>query len=523
MGSRAVDGLAPARPAAYAGVATLVSATRRTGSARRSPTSASTGKRYELRARGSGRGTLRTRLAGERVRVAGRITGRPPGAAWMEVRHLVGRLDARSVQFDGPGGGALAGRQPRPAAARPTAPARCRPSGGRSSPASCSATTATSRPTLADDFRGSGLTHLLAVSGENVAFVLAVAGPVLRRLPLAPRWAVTLGVLAFFALVTRGEPSVLRAAAMAALATTAFVAGRPAPALRHLALAVCGLVLVDPLLVRSVGFRLSVAASVGILVIAPVLRRSLPGPAVLVEPFAVTAGAQLAVAPLLVSTFGGVPVASVPANLLAGPAAGLVMAWGLVGGSRPGVAGGTVAHLLHLPTEPAHRVDRVRWRAGPRPRRWVSSAAGHLAGIGAGGRGRRAGPDPTASGWCPRRVAAVVLVIALLPWIGAARSAVGPARGDAGRDAVAGRWGRCSCWTGRRRPTACSRGCGGPGCGGSIWPSSLGAGPAVGRLGRRGRAPVAGARRCGRRRARRSRAPTVVDDAVRRQVGGRWS
>ena len=103
MGSRAVDGLAPARPAAYAGVATLVS----DPEDRLGATIADVrveGKRYELRARGSGRGTLRTRLAGERVRVVGRITGRPPGAAWMEVRHLVGRLEARSVQFEGPGG-----------------------------------------------------------------------------------------------------------------------------------------------------------------------------------------------------------------------------------------------------------------------------------------------------------------------------------------------------------------------------------------------------------------------------------
>ena len=319
----------------------------------------------------------------------------------MEVRHLVGRLEARSVQFEGPGGApwraANRVRRVLTDGASSLSPERRSLFTGlvlgddRDQPA-----------TLADDFRGSGLTHLLAVSGENVAFVLAVAGPVLRRLPLAPRWAVTLGVLAFFALVTRGEPSVLRAAAMAALATTAFVAGRPAPALRHLALAVCGLVLIDPLLVRSVGFRLSVAASVGILVIAPVLRRSLRGPALLIEPFAVTAGAQLAVAPLLVSTFGGVPVASVPANLLAGPAAGLVMAWGLVGGIAAGVAGGTVAHLLHLPTGLLIAwIAEVARRASAAPLGELGCRAPRR--DRAGGRGRRARPAPTVSGWSPRR------------------------------------------------------------------------------------------------------------------------
>jgi competence protein ComEC len=188
------------------------------------------------------------------------------------------------------------------------------------------------------------------VSGENVAFVLALFGPLLRRLRLGPRWAVTIGVIAFFALITRCEPSVLRASVMAGIAATAFALGRPAPGIRLLALAVSGLVLVDPLLTRSVGFQLSVAASAGILLLSPPLRRWLPGPRWLVDPLAVTIAAQAAVAPLLVSAFGGVPVSSVPANLLAAPAAGLVMTWGLGAGIPGGLLGGRVAALLQWPT-----------------------------------------------------------------------------------------------------------------------------------------------------------------------------
>ena len=67
------------------------------------------------------------------------------------------------------------------------------------------------RPELADEFRASGLSHLLVVSGENVAFVLALAAPGLRRLGLRSRWLATLGLLGFFGLLTRWEPSVLRA------------------------------------------------------------------------------------------------------------------------------------------------------------------------------------------------------------------------------------------------------------------------------------------------------------------------
>jgi competence protein ComEC len=64
----------------------------------------------------------------------------------------------------------------------------------------------------------------------------------------------------------------------------------------------------------------------------------------------VTIAAQAAVAPILVATFDGVPVSSLPANLLAGPAAAPIMMWGLVGGVAAGLLGDAVATVLHLPT-----------------------------------------------------------------------------------------------------------------------------------------------------------------------------
>src|SRR5262249_58861202 len=75
-------------------------------------------------------------------------------------------------------------------------------------------------PAVVDQFRASGLSHLTAVSGENVAFLLAVAGPLLRRLRVSTRWLATLGLIGWVATFTRFEPSVLRAARMAPLAPT---------------------------------------------------------------------------------------------------------------------------------------------------------------------------------------------------------------------------------------------------------------------------------------------------------------
>ena len=53
---------------------------------------------------------------------------------------------------------------------------------------------------MTDAFRAAGLTHILAVSGQNVAFVMVLVAPVLARLRFGPRLVVTLAVLAGFAL-----------------------------------------------------------------------------------------------------------------------------------------------------------------------------------------------------------------------------------------------------------------------------------------------------------------------------------
>lgn len=145
---------------------------------------------------------------------------------------------------------------------------------------------------------------------------------------------------------------------MAAVAVAAATWGRDASGLRVLALAVVALVLVDPLLVRSLGFQLSVAASLGIVALGRRLADRLPGPEWLRAPVAVSLAAQLGVGPLLLAAFGRLPVVAPLANLLAVPAAGPISTWGLTAGVVAGVvpawSGG-----LHLPTRVL-----VGWVAG---------------------------------------------------------------------------------------------------------------------------------------------------------------
>ena len=106
---------------------------------------------------------------------------------------------------------------------------------------------------------------------------------------------------------------------MAGLAAVAQASGRPASGLRLLSLAIAGLVLVDPFLVWSIGFRLSVGASLGILLLARPIADRCPGPTWLAEALGVTTAAQLGVAPVAIPVFGSIPLAALPANLLVAP------------------------------------------------------------------------------------------------------------------------------------------------------------------------------------------------------------
>jgi competence protein ComEC len=216
---------------------------------------------------------------------------------------------------------------------------------------------------VVDDFRASGLSHLVAVSGENVAFVLVLVGPALRRLPRFGRLAAGLGVLLVFGTMTRWEPSVLRACAMAACSLLALTLGRPTAGLRALALAATVLLLGDPFLLHSVGFQLSCAASVGIAVLGPPIARWLPGPRWLRESLGVTVGAQLAVAPILVAVFDGVPLVAVPANLVAAPLVGPLTIAGLVGGVVGGLAGPHGVIAAAATVVPAVLATAILWIA----------------------------------------------------------------------------------------------------------------------------------------------------------------
>jgi competence protein ComEC len=188
-------------------------------------------------------------------------------------------------------------------------------------------------PEVEEDFRATGLGHLLAVSGANVAMFLV---PVLGLVSflggrLVTQFVIGLMAVGFFALLTRWEPSVLRASVMAALALLGVLVGRPRSTLAVLGGAALLLLVADPGLARSLGFQLSVAATAGIAAFAPPLAARLAWlPKSLGLAVAATLGAQIAVTPVLLLTFGIVPGVTLLANVLAFPAVPLALSAGLL-------------------------------------------------------------------------------------------------------------------------------------------------------------------------------------------------
>lgn len=199
------------------------------------------------------------------------------------------------------------------------------------------------RASDAEDLRRAGLSHFVAVSGSNVALFLAVWWLVTAPLSIHPQFRVLVGGIGLwlFAVVTRWESSVIRASAMAAVPLVGGWVGIPVDPWMALGTAVGVLLLVSGHLVGELGFQLSVAATAGVLMgIAAVRGRR---PRWLLIPLAATVGAQLMVAPLLLVTFGSVPLFAPLANLIAAPV----------------VAGTTIASAVGVAIAPVAAVGRA--------------------------------------------------------------------------------------------------------------------------------------------------------------------
>jgi competence protein ComEC len=198
-------------------------------------------------------------------------------------------------------------------------------------------------PVLRNQMRTSGLSHLTAVSGGNVAIVVISVTMLvaLLRLPLVLRIVSALGALAFFVVLVGPSPSVVRAAAMGGLVLVGSLSGGRRAGPSVLAAAVIALVILAPGLTATWGFALSAFATAGLILISPRIidrlrrwRRTARWPPAAQEALGVTMAAQLATAPLLVTMGASVGWVSLPANLLAMPVVAPITVLGLLAASH---------------------------------------------------------------------------------------------------------------------------------------------------------------------------------------------
>jgi competence protein ComEC len=190
--------------------------------------------------------------------------------------------------------------------------------------------------TFKNEMRRSGLTHLVAVSGANFAivstFILYLMQFVFRKIPLR-LGATAVFLIAFIALV-RPSPSVLRAAAMAAVLLIAQGTHRGRDSLPALGFAIAAVVVADPWQVRDPGFALSVLATAGLLIAAPRLVEKFS--TVMPKPLAIVIATPLAAtlfcSPVIVAISGQLSLMSIVANVLAAPAVAPITIVGFVAG-----------------------------------------------------------------------------------------------------------------------------------------------------------------------------------------------
>lgn len=197
-----------------------------------------------------------------------------------------------------------------------------------------------SRETVAA-FRGSGASHILALSGLHIGIIyllLDALTRVLGRFPLSRllRWALVVVSAAFFTLMTGASPSIVRAFLFILIRESLLLSGRTVRGERVLCLALFVQLVLSPLSIRSLGFQLSYLAVGGIFLLYPTLEKWYPE-GLRHDPLrwiwksaALSISCQVTTAPLAWYRFHAFPRHFLLTNLLALPLTSLVMGLGIL-------------------------------------------------------------------------------------------------------------------------------------------------------------------------------------------------
>lgn len=234
-------------------------------------------------------------------------------------------------------------------------------------------------PDLQAAFRRTGTTHIIAISGFNIAILAGLFSGISTRL-LGHKWGAvtTIGAITGYTILVGGDAAVVRAAIMGALGVWGGIFGRRQNGLNSLGLAGLGMVLINPNIPWDLGFQLSVTATLGLVLYAQPLEerfikfatrwtseeraQMLVGP--VSEFFLFSLAAQVMTLPIVAYHFGGVSWLAMIANPLILPPQSLVMILGgvtlLTGMALPGL--GQVMAMITLPFV-SYTIRMVTWLA----------------------------------------------------------------------------------------------------------------------------------------------------------------
>lgn len=280
---------------------------------------------------------------------------------------------------------------------------------------------------MRDEFRASGLAHLVAASGANVALLatLVLALGAALGLSRRGRLAGALVLVVGYVPLAGGGPSIQRAGVMGAATLVAALASQPASRWYAVLLAAAATLTLDPRAAEDPGWQLSFAAVLAIVLLAPPLARALERrlPQAVAQGIAVSVAASAATAPLIALHFGRLSWVTVPANLLALPAVAPVMWLGSIAAALGQVSSVLAAPVMAVAAWPLAFVAWVAHAAAGLPGADAEVAVG--AGVAAGwaailavlsvGRGRRA-----ARRGAPALLAVAACAAALLVPVGGA-------------------------------------------------------------------------------------------------------
>lgn len=178
-----------------------------------------------------------------------------------------------------------------------------------------------------EDFRNSNLTHMLAVSGLHVSYVLLAVNYIITKVKIHKKLSkiIVMLLILFFILVTGATPSVLRAGTMTIYLILGGIFYRRISVFSSLNLSLLVIIIMNPYCLFDVGLQLSYAGTIGIVYLYPIIKEKIYNKA---NSILITISANIVIIPIMLYNFNTISLTFFISNLLAGPIIGIIIILG---------------------------------------------------------------------------------------------------------------------------------------------------------------------------------------------------